>query len=219
MATRLNGRERERRRGRVLPVAFYERPTLEVARDLLGCLLCRREEDGTLTTGRIVETEAYIGEDDPACHAAAGLTPRTRVLYGPPGRSYVYFTYGMHFLFNAVTESEGRPAAVLVRALRPEAGLERMAARRGTEVVRDLARGPARLCEAMGIDRSLNDVPLWGPVLTLRDDGCAPKSIAAGPRIGIRHGADRPWRFWIPGDAHVSRGPGAPPSLRRIGRG
>ena len=217
MATRLN--ERGQHRGRILPVAFYERPTLEVARDLLGCLLCRREEDGTLTMGRIVETEAYIGEDDPACHAAAGLTPRTRVLYGPPGRSYVYFTYGMHYLFNAVTESEGRPAAVLVRALRPEAGLERMAARRGTQVVRDLARGPARLCEAMGIDRSLNDVPLRGPILTIRDDGCTSKSTAAGPRIGIRHGMDRPWRFWIPGETHVSRGSGPPPSMRRIPRG
>ncbi|HET9233749.1 MAG TPA: DNA-3-methyladenine glycosylase [Candidatus Eisenbacteria bacterium] len=219
MATRLNAHEPRRQRGRILPLAFFERPTLEVARDLLGCLLCRREDDGTLTAGRIVETEAYIGEDDPACHARAGLTPRTRVLYGPPGRSYVYFTYGMHYLFNAVTESKGRPAAVLVRALRPEAGLERMMARRGTQAVRDLARGPARLCEAMDIDLDCNDVSLRGPILTLREDGWAPDRIASGPRIGIRHGADRPWRFWIEGEAHVSRGPSASPSMRRIRRG
>ena len=206
MATRLNEHDTRRQRARTLPVAFYARPTLHVARDLLGCLLCRREEDGTITMGRIVETEAYIGEDDPACHAAAGLTPRTQVLYGPPGRSYVYFTYGMHYLFNAVTESEGRPAAVLVRALRPEAGLERMVARRGTPVARDLARGPARLCVALGIDLAQNDVSLRGPVLSIREDGWSPSCIATGPRIGIRQGTERPWRFWIPGEAHVSRG-------------
>jgi DNA-3-methyladenine glycosylase len=192
--------------GRILPVTFYARPTIQVARDLLGCLLCRREEDGTHTVGRIVETEAYIGEEDPACHAAAGRTPRTRVLYGPPGRAYVYFTYGMHHCCNVVTEPEGKPAAVLLRALRPERGLARMAGRRGGRRPADLARGPARLCEALAIDLDLNDTSLLGPVLCIRSDGARPR-IASGPRVGIRVGTDRPWRFWVEGDAFVSRLP------------
>ena len=124
--------------GRILPVAFYRRDTLVVARDLLGCILARREVDGSWTGGRIVETEAYRGEDDPACHAAAGLTPRTEVLYGAPGRAYVYFTYGMHHLLNVVTERRGFPAAVLIRALNPLAGTERMASRRGRSTPREL---------------------------------------------------------------------------------
>ena len=192
--------------GCVLPVAYYARPTLEVARDLLGSLLCRREANGTFTVGRIVETEAYIGETDPACHAAAGRTPRTRVLYGPPGRSYVYFMYGMHYCFNVVTEPEGQPAAVLVRAVHPEAGLDRMQARRGGREGSDLTRGPARLCEALGIDLDLNDVSLAGPILTVRTDGANVGRVASGPRIGIRVATDRPWRFWVEGDPFVSHG-------------
>jgi len=194
----------------VLPVVFYARSTLDVARELLGLLLCRREEDGTFTVGRIVETEAYIGETDPACHAAAGLTRRTRVLYGPPGRSYVYFTYGMHHCFNVVTEPKGRPAAVLVRALRPEAGLDRMRARRGGRNGPELTRGPARLCEALGIDLDQNDTSLAGPVLTVRADGMTATEIGSGPRIGIRVAMDRPWRFWVAGDPFVSRARPAP---------
>jgi len=201
--------------GRVLPVSFYERPTLEVAPELLGCLLCRRETDGTYTTGRIVETEAYIGETDPACHAAAGRTPRTRVLYGPPGRSYVYFTYGMHYCFNVVTEPEGRPAAVLVRALHPVSGLDRMRARRGERQGPELTQGPARLCEAMAIDLDLNDVSLAGPVLSVRSDGTGVSNIASGPRIGIRVATDRPWRFWVEGDPFVSRSRAPAPRRRR----
>ena len=115
--------------GRILPVAFYRRDTLVVARDLLGCILARREVDGSWTGGRIVETEAYRGEDDPACHAAAGLTPRTEVLYGAPGRAYVYFTYGNHWMLNAVTEEEGFPAAVLIRAIQPIEGADVMSVR------------------------------------------------------------------------------------------
>jgi DNA-3-methyladenine glycosylase len=203
-ATREIGQRRAS--GRVLPVSYYARPTLEVARDLLGCLLSRREPDGTFTVGRIVETEAYIGETDPACHAAAGRTPRTRVLYGPPGRSYVYFTYGMHYCFNVVTEPEGHPAAVLVRGLRPEAGVECMQARRGGREGPELTQGPARLCEALGIDLDLNDVSLAGPILTVRTDGAAVGRIASGPRIGIRVATDRPWRFWVEDDPFVSRG-------------
>ncbi len=199
-----------------MPTAFFARDTLTVAREALGLILARREPDGAWTWGRIVETEAYVGEDDPACHAAAGLTPRTRVLYGPPGRSYVYFTYGMHYLLNFVTERDGFPAAVLVRALRPGGGRSRMRRRRGREAERDLTSGPSRLCEALGVDLALNDVPLTGPALTVRDDGHRPERVEAGPRIGIRVGTERPWRFWVAGDPFVSRGRPGPPGGRRV---
>jgi DNA-3-methyladenine glycosylase len=209
-----------RPRGRKLPVAFYARDCVTVAREVLGCLLHRREEDGSWTVGRIVETEAYVGEDDPACHAAAGLTSRTRVLYGPPGRAYVYFTYGMHYLLNFVTEREGFPAAVLIRAVRPEAGLARMRVRRGREDLLSLASGPSRLCQAFGLDLSHNDIPLSGPELTVRDDGRRSGAIVSGPRVGIRVGTDRAWRFWLKGDPFVSRGrPGAPSRRRRRAAG
>jgi DNA-3-methyladenine glycosylase len=178
---------------------------LVVARELLGCILARREAGGAWTCGRIVETEAYIGEDDPACHAAAGLTPRTEVMYGEPGRAYVYFTYGMHHLLNVVTEPPGFPAAVLIRALHPLAGTDRMSRRRGGGTLRDLTSGPSRLCQALGIDLTFNRVPLRGPALTLRSDGSRPEQIMCGPRVGIRVGTDRPWRFWIDGDPCVSR--------------
>jgi DNA-3-methyladenine glycosylase len=193
--------------GRILRAPEYARDTLSVARRVLGCLLCRREPDGRLLVGRILEVEAYIGEDDPACHAAAGRTPRTRVLYGPPGRAYIYFTYGMHHLLNFVTEPEGVPAAVLVRAVRPLSGIPRMAARRGTSRADDLARGPGRLCQALGIDLALNEAPLTGPVLAVCDDGAPRPAVAVGPRVGIRRGTERPWRFWIRGDPGVSRLP------------
>ncbi len=202
--------------GRVLPASFFARNTLEVAREVLGRLLCRRERGGAYTWGRIVEVEAYRGEDDPACHAVAGWTPRTRVLYGPPGRAYVYFTYGMHHLINFVTEHEGYPGAVLIRALRPEGGLERMRRRRGRDRLRDLAAGPSMLCQALDVDLRLNEAPLTGPAVTVRDDGFRPEAIASGPRVGIRRGTDRPWRFWIAGDPCVSRGrPGPPPPRPR----
>ncbi len=191
--------------GRTLPVRFYRRDTLQVAKDLLGCVLARREEDGTWTAGRIVETEAYVGESDPACHASAGLTPRTRVLYGPPGVAYVYFTYGMHHLVNAVTERTGFPAAVLIRALSPLAGIERMKKRRNSQRLLNLTSGPSRLCQALDIDLGLNTDPLRGPRLTIRNDGSGVSRIRSGPRVGIRRGTRRPWRFWIDGDPFVSR--------------
>lgn len=190
-------------RGRILPIAFYARDTLTVARELLGCLLCRRTPEGHRLWGRIVETEAYIGESDPACHGAAGRTPRTRVLYGPPGRSYVYFTYGMHCLFNAVTEREGYPAAVLVRALHPLGGLEEMRRRRGGH--RILTAGPARLCRALGIDLRDNDCSLLDPDLHIHRGRVAGAAVVRGPRVGIRKGTDRLWRFWVRDDPHVSR--------------
>jgi DNA-3-methyladenine glycosylase len=206
--------------GRTLPVSFYDRGTVSVAREILGCLLCRREDDGTYSYGRIMETEAYVGESDPACHAAAGRTPRTRVLYGRPGRAYVYFTYGMHYLFNCVTEPRGTPGAVLIRALRPEAGVERMARRRGTTSSRALASGPSKLCQALGIDLAQNELRLTGPEILIRRDGIRVGNLARGPRVGIRKGTARPWRFWVEGNPYVSRGrPGPPPQRVRSSGG
>lgn len=205
--------------GRPLSPAFFARNTVRVARDLLGGYLCRREEDGTVSYGTIVETEAYRGESDPACHAARGRTPRTRVLYGPPGLAYVYFNYGMHFLLNAVTERDGYPGAVLIRALEPRRGLGRMMARRSREDLRLLASGPSRLCQALCIDLSLNETPLMGPVLFLRDAGSPPASVRSGPRVGIRVGTERRWRFWLDANPFVSRGkPGPPPGTRSRAR-
>lgn len=191
--------------GDILPADFYAQATLKVARGLLGCLVSRRERGGGYSVGRIVETEAYVGEDDPACHAAAGLTPRTRVLYGPPGRAYVYFNYGMHHLLNAVTEPEGFPAAVLVRAARPVAGGRRMAARRRGRSLREWTSGPGRLCRALKVDLACNGRPLTGPALVVTRDGHRPGRVARGPRIGISRGTERPWRFWVEGDPWVSR--------------
>ena len=214
--------------GRTLPAAFYARDTLVVARELLGALLCRRSPDGEPLWGRIVETEAYVGESDPACHGAAGLTPRTRVLYGPPGRTYVYLNYGVHYLLNAVTEREGFPAAVLIRAIHPGGGLDRMQANRRGKGGRLLTAGPGRLTQALGIRLEDNDRSLGSPSLQIRSDGAPGERVACGPRIGIRKGLERPWRFWLSGDPYVSQGP-APETrgtrgttrnlTRRIGRG
>ncbi len=193
-----------------LPHAFYDRPTLEVAYDLLGKVLVHRTGDGT-AAGVIVEVEAYIGEDDPACHAASGPTPRNAPLYGPPGFAYVYFSYGMHCLVNAVTEAEGRPAAVLVRGLAPLDGLalmrrRREAGRRGSRPLADheLCRGPGNLTRALGITLADNRADLSRPPLTIEDRGLAAGEVRWTPRIGIRVGTDRPWRVSIVGHPAVS---------------
>lgn len=195
--------------GRALPRAFYARPTLEVAADLLGKVLVHESADG-LASGIIVETEAYIGESDPACHAAAGLTARTAPLYGPPGLAYVYFTYGMHCLVNAVTEREGFPAACLIRALEPLEGLGLMRARRGarraTPVARDtdLCRGPANLTTALAIDLSHNRLRLDASPLRIVDGGHERGPVAWSPRIGIRVGVQHEWRAYVQGHPCVS---------------
>jgi len=158
----------------------------------------------------IVETEAYVGESDPACHAAPGPTPRNAPLYGPPGVAYVYLNYGVHFLVNAVTEAEGRPAAVLIRALAPVEGIEAMRRRRRTGglVPADaaLCRGPGNLTRALGICLSENRVALTGDTLWIEDRALTIGRIARGPRVGIRVGTDRPWRFWVDGHPSVSAG-------------
>ena len=187
--------------GVVLPREFYARPTLEVARDLIGKVLVHQSRAGA-TTGTIVEVEAYIGEGDPACHAAAGLTRRNAPLYGPPGRAYVYLNYGIHSLVNAVTEPEGAPAAVLIRALEPRDGLALMRRRRAhgasprATPMSDahLCRGPGNLTRACGITLQQNRLDLCGNRLFIEDRGEGAPRVVWGPRVGIRVGTDRRWR-------------------------
>lgn len=202
----------------LVPRSFFARPTLDVAHDLVGMVLVHETPDGT-TAGMIVEVEAYIGEDDPACHAAAGLTPRNAPLYGPPGVAYVYFNYGMHWLVNAVTEQAGFPAAVLIRALDPLDGLDlmrrRRAPRRGGETGvwtgadTELCRGPGNLTRALGITGGQNRAPFDQGLLRIeRRRRRAPAApVAWSPRIGIRVGQERQWRAFVPGHAAVSGRP------------
>ncbi len=192
---------------------FYDRPTLDVARDLIGKVLVHDAADGS-AAGVIVEAEAYIGEEDPACHAARGLTARNAPLYGPPGLAYVYFNYGMHWLVNAVTEAEGHPAAVLVRALAPIEGVDRMRARRLAQRASasaladdDLCRGPGNLTAALGISGALNRADLREGPLRIEDHGRPPLPTAWSARIGIRAGLDRAWRVYVPGHPAVSGRP------------
>jgi DNA-3-methyladenine glycosylase len=199
----------------VLPRSFYARPTLTVAKDLLGKVLVHRTSGG-VAAGMIVEVEAYIGEDDPACHAAPGPTARNEPLYGPPGVAYVYLNYGIHYLVNAVTEPDGHPAAVLIRALEPLDGIELMRKRRapngGRDIgVTDLCRGPGNLTKALGITIAENRFDLTAPRdgetvhrLFVEDRGFRPNHVAQGPRIGITVAVERPWRFWIEGNNSVS---------------
>jgi DNA-3-methyladenine glycosylase len=181
-----------------LPRSFYDRPTLDVARDLIGKVLVHNRR-GAITSGVIVEVEAYIGESDPACHAAPGPTKRNEPLYGPPGHAYVYLNYGIHWLVNAVTEAKGSPAAVLIRALEPLDGIETMKRRRKRRVpTHDLCRGPGNLTVAMGITRVQNREDLCGARLYIEDRGLpAPREIAWGPRIGITVGTERAWRAYL----------------------
>jgi DNA-3-methyladenine glycosylase len=195
--------------------SFFHQPTMKVAESLLGAVLVRRAGRAELA-GKIVEVEAYIGEDDPACHAYHGRTERTEVMYGPPGRAYVYFTYGMHFMLNVVTEPEGFPAAVLIRALEPLAGIETMRRRRGGVPDRELTNGPAKLCAALAIDGRHNRADLLrSPLFIAAGAPPDPASIRWSPRIGIREGRDRAWRCFVDGSPYVSRGrPGVPPPER-----
>jgi DNA-3-methyladenine glycosylase len=199
-----------------LPRSFYDRPTLDVARDLLGKVLVHRRR-GVVTSGAIVEVEAYIGETDPACHAAPGPTRRNAPLYGRPGIAYVYLNYGIHALVNVVTEAERRPAAVLIRALAPLDGIRAMRRRRsraakgrrplaGRELaVHDLCRGPGNVTMAMGITLAHNQTDLLGDVLFIEDRGLALGPVVWSARIGIRVGRERPWRAYAAGCPAVSR--------------
>ena len=191
--------------------AFFTRPTLTLARELLGRRLVRLV-DGQRLSGIIVETEAYIGETDTACHASKGRTPRTAVMFGPPGYAYVYLIYGMYHMLNIVTEAEGFPAAVLIRAIEPVEGLEQMQARRGRQRGANLTNGPGKLCKALAIDRGLNGSPLALEAGLWLEEGTpvSQANVATGPRVGIDYAApeDRaaPWRFWVHGNRFVSTG-------------
>jgi DNA-3-methyladenine glycosylase len=173
---------------------------------MLGTILECRTSRGT-SSGIIVETEAYIGEDDPACHAAVGRTRRTEPLYGRPGISYVYFIYGVHWCFNAVTRASGLASAVLVRAIEPLHGIKLMKERRGPRVTGvNLTNGPGKLCAALGIDGSLNGVSLQRRPLVIRDGVSVPEEmIETSARIGITKAADWPLRYFIRGNSWVSR--------------
>lgn len=189
--------------GEVLARDFYERSAEAVARSLLGKVLVHGA-----TAGRIVETEAYLGIHDAAAHAAAGLTARTRVLFGPPGHAYVYFIYGMYECLNLVAEPDGSPGCVLIRALEPVAGMEEMRRRRGDlRKEEDLANGPGKLTIAMGINRTVHngcDVTV-GPLTVHASTGDEPFRMAVGPRVGITKASDWMLRFAIAGNRYVSK--------------
>ncbi len=176
-------------------------PVLDVAPRLLGAVLRHVTDSGAVAV-RVTEVEAYDGPDDPGSHAYRGETRRNAVMFGPPGRLYVYFTYGMHHCCNVVVGPPGSPAAVLLRAGEVVEGLGTARARRGS-VDRDLARGPARLCQALGIDLTHDGTDLTTGALTLQP-GPAAGPVRTGPRVGLRHAADRPWRFWLEGEPSVS---------------
>ncbi len=198
-----------------LPLSFYAQPTLVVARQLLGARLVRVLPDGQRLSGRIVETEAYTGLDDLASHGRAKPTKRNAPMYGPPGRAYVYFTYGNYWMLNVVTEPEGQPAAVLIRAVEPLEGLDEMAARRPGRVPLEWTSGPAKLVLAFGIGGDMNtadmtttDAGLW----IEPDKAVADAGVRTGPRVGLNTTPEPwlslPWRFWVAGNPYVSKGSG-----------
>jgi DNA-3-methyladenine glycosylase len=194
---------------------FFDRPVLSVAVELLGCVLAHETTDGVVAVA-LTEVEAYAGAVDPASHAFRGQTARNAVMFGEPGHAYVYFTYGMHFCVNLVCQPVGLAAAVLLRAGRVIEGADTAAVRRGGAASRtglrenDLARGPARLCRALGIDRGLNGVDVCDPASPLRlqappdPGGRLVSQVERGPRVGVSRAAEAPWRFWIGGEPTVS---------------
>jgi DNA-3-methyladenine glycosylase len=192
--------------GAPLDTAFYDRDAAIVARCLLGAVLRSRSAEG-VTSGRIVETEAYLGEHDPACHAVYGRTARTWHLFGPPGMAYVYFIYGMHWCVNAVTREEGIGSAVLIRALEPLEGLPLMRERRvRARHDTDLCSGPAKLCAALGISRAQDGTSLQsGPVTIHPDTTFTDEQVRIGPRVGISQAVEWPLRFSVIANPHVSR--------------
>jgi DNA-3-methyladenine glycosylase len=184
-----------------LDEAFFARSVHDVARDLVGCALLH---DGV--GGIVVETESYH-RDDPACHAYGGPTPRSEILWGKPGTAYVYFSYGIHSLLNAVAEPEGEAAAVLIRAIEPRWGIDEMRERRGRDDARELCSGPGKLTEALGVGLADNGRSLLAPPFELRvpHDEAPPLEIVTAPRVGITKAADYPWRFCAAGSRFVSR--------------
>ena len=183
---------------------FYERDTVKVAHDLLGKILIHESKRG-LALGKIVEVEAYLGENDPGSHAFRGITPRNKVMFGQPGLAYVYFVYGNHFLFNVVTEQKGKAGAVLIRALEPLQGIKLMRERRKCQNVRMLTNGPGKLAQALDITREQNGSDLTkGPLKILNGRG-EKFEIASSPRIGIKEGSEKLLRFYIADNEFVSK--------------
>ncbi|MGD0708238.1 MAG: DNA-3-methyladenine glycosylase [Anaerolineaceae bacterium] len=187
----------------ILPASFYDREVVTVARELLGMRLVRTL-DGIRLSGIITETEAYRGEEDQACHARHGRTPRTAVMYGPPGHAYIYFTYGMHWLLNCVTSSEGFPAAVLMRAIQPLEGQEIIAQRRTGVAEDQWCNGPAKLCQALGLDGKQNGINLCDETEGLwieRGAAIPDEKVLTGPRVGLNKTPEPwlsiPWRFRV----------------------
>jgi DNA-3-methyladenine glycosylase len=191
-----------------LPRSFYSRSTLEVASDLLGKVLVRRF-DGRRLAGRIVETEAYVGPHDLACHASKGHTPRTSIMFGPPGFAYVYMIYGFYFCLNVVTERKRFPAAVLIRGVEPLESVDFMRQlRNNPERDTNVASGPGKLCMAMSIDKRLNGEDLLGQTLWIEDRKLESGPILTSPRVGVDYAGeykDKPWRFYLANNPHVSR--------------
>jgi DNA-3-methyladenine glycosylase len=206
----------------VLPAAFYDRDPLTVARDLLGCVVEHRTSAGAVAV-RLTEVESYAGQADPGSHAFRGQTPRNATMFGPPGRVYVYFTYGMHWCMNLVCGPVGHASAVLLRAGEVVAGEALARERRTTaRAVRDLARGPARLAVALGVQRAVDGTDATdpdGPFRVLAAEPAAAvgeERVRRGPRVGVRgEGADHPWRLWVDGETSVSTYRPAAPRRRR----
>lgn len=189
----------------VIPRSFYDREARVVARDLLGTIFVRQEPEGELR-GRIVETEAYEGRNDPGSHAFRGPTERTQVMFGPAGHLYVYRSYGVHWCVNVVTNATGDAGAVLLRALEPIAGIDRMRARRDRTALEDLCSGPGKLCQAYGITREQNGVDLESRLIWIEDDGFDASDVVTTARVGLSAGRETQLRFFLRGNAFVSRG-------------
>jgi len=191
---------------RILPRDFYARDTVKVAKGLLGKRLVRVKGKDRME-GRIVEVEAYRGLDDPASHAFRGPTPRNAPMFGEPGHAYIYFTYGNHYCLNITTQEVGTPGAVLIRAIQPLEGLHEMRRLRPNVLDSNLTNGPGKLTKALGIDKSLNEVDMTkrGGLFVTESDETIFK-VAKSVRVGISQGADRLWRFYVPGNSYVSKG-------------
>jgi len=191
-----------------LPRSFYSRSTLQVAQDLIGKVLVR-DFDGRWLSGKIVETEAYVGPHDLACHASKGHTPRTSIMFGPAGYAYVYMIYGFYFCLNVVTERKGYPAAVLIRGVEPLENLDFMRElRNNPERDTNIASGPGKLCRAMSIDKRLNGEDLLGRTLWIEDRKLDSGPILSSPRVGVDYAGeykDKPWRFFLANNPHVSK--------------
>ncbi|OGC78404.1 MAG: hypothetical protein A2145_01770 [candidate division Zixibacteria bacterium RBG_16_40_9] len=184
--------------------SFFAQPTLRVAQELLGkCLILKH--NGTVFSGKIVETEAYVGKDDPASHAYGRITPRNQIMYGPPGYAYIYFVYGNHYCLNFVTERKGFPAAVLIRAVEPQEGIVVMQKNRKSQNLKNLSNGPGKLCQALGINREFNGSDITADRFFVEDRGEKIQRIVSSERIGVQKGRSKKWRFYLENNEFVSK--------------